>query len=74
MEIDLGNVSSMYHDENSDKTRKLIIRTDGELLFIDIKSESNDSSCIILEKHQVKLLKDTLGLILKNNLIEVIED
>lgn len=70
MEFDLGNISSMYHDEESDQLRKLIVRPDGDLLYFDIKSEAKDHSCIIFDKKQVELLCDTLKLILKNKLIE----
>lgn len=72
MEFDLGNISVMYPNENTTQLRKLIIRPDGEILHIDISDETRDSMSIVLEKHEVELLSDTLKLIVKNKLIESI--
>lgn len=72
MEINLGNISVIYPNENSPQARKITLTADGEFLQINILDDSKDSIGITLEKHEVELLSDSLKLILKNKLIESI--
>lgn len=73
MEIDLGNVSVIFPNENSPEPRKVTLTVDREFLQINILDNTLNSVGITLEKHEVELLSDSLKLILKNKLIEEIQ-
>jgi hypothetical protein len=70
MEFELGSITVTYPNENTGQTRKLKIRTDGEILHFDFIDPSLDAGCISLDKKEVELLSDTLKLVLKNKLID----
>lgn len=70
MEINLGNISVIYPNENSPQPRKMTLTADGEFLQINIFDDTLDTIGITLEKHELELLSDSLKLILKNKLIE----
>lgn len=70
MEFELGTIGVIYPNENSSIDRKLKIRTDGEFLHFDFIDPNIETGCASFDKNQVKLMVDTLSLILKNKLIE----
>lgn len=70
MEINLGNISVIYPNENSPQARKITLTPDGEFLQINIFDDTLNSVGITLEKHELELLSDSLKLILKNKLVE----
>ncbi|WP_298884679.1 hypothetical protein [uncultured Polaribacter sp.] len=70
MEVELGNVEVIYPNEDTAETRKFKIRTDGEILHFEFIDQKIESGSFHLEKEQVKLLVDTLKVILNNKLIE----
>lgn len=70
MEFELGNITVIYPNENNGIDRKLKLRPTGEFLHFDFIDSNNEYGSMSLEKDQVKLLVDTLNLILKNKLIE----
>lgn len=74
MEFELSNILVTYPNESSAESRKLKIRTNGEFLHLDFIDPSISNGSITLDKSQVKLLKDSLNLILNNNLIEEWEE
>ncbi|PSG87313.1 hypothetical protein [Aurantibacter aestuarii] len=70
MKTELGNIGVIYPNEESAQTRKFQIRTDGDILHFDFIDPKIDTGGFYLEKDQVKLLVDTLNVILKNKLME----
>lgn len=70
MEFEIGNVGVIYPNEKQTSERKFRIRTDSEILHFDFIDPTIEMGGFYLEKDQVKLLIDTLNLILKNKLIE----
>lgn len=74
MEINLGNHSVMYPDENSPQPREVNLTVSGEFLQINILDRVKNSVGITFDKKELKLLSDSLRLILKNNLIEEFEE
>lgn len=70
MKFELGEIGVIYPNENDAKHREFNIRTDGEILHFDFVDRTIETGGFYLDKDQVKLLIDTLNLILKNKLIE----
>lgn len=70
MEFELGNVGVIYPNEKQSSDRKFRIRTNGEILHLDFVDPIIEMGGFNLDIDQVKLLVDTLNLILKNKLIE----
>jgi hypothetical protein len=74
MEINLGNITVVYPNEKQGTDRKLNLFTDGDLLHINFIDDTLPVGGITLDLTQLELLSDTLNLIIKNKLIEPIED
>lgn len=70
MKFELGEIGVIYPNENDAKHREFNIRTDGEFLQFDFIDKTDKSGGFTLDVDQVKLLIDTLNLILKNKLIK----
>lgn len=73
MEINFSSVDVIYPNEKNPQPRKVTLHTDGEYLQINIFDDTLDSIGIALDKQELKLLSDSLQLILKNNLIKDLE-
>jgi hypothetical protein len=70
MEIDLFTIGVIYPNEQEAKERKFKLRTDGEILHFDFIDPVIETGSFYLDRDQVKILVDSLSMILKNKLIE----
>ena len=70
MKTELGDVGVIYPNEDTAQTRKFQIRTDGDILHFDFIDPKIDIGSFYMDKDQIKLLVDTLNVILKNKLLE----
>lgn len=73
MQIRIENITSLYHDEESGVNRDLELRIDGDVLHLDIEDRgehNNFGATVSLDREQVKILRDSLDLILKNKLLD----
>ncbi len=71
MKFEIDNIDVIYPDEDQGEQRNLEIEVDGEWLhfhFMDKKGLRPGG--ITLSKGQVKVLRDSLSLILKNELLD----